>query len=174
MQMNEAKVHRVSTPSDEDTSRLDPIHLRKTHHPITPIPPAPSTEAAFRHLYSKRLGTRHARQNPQKYHVLCRWNAPIADATHMLQSSVVLSGFQIFLRRASLAPTYMPALLALSTTLSERLISSWQRQRFVAASSRRTDENVASRSGSGKHCRRASRARALSLKLFSVVSTVIH
>jgi hypothetical protein len=39
------------------------------------------------------------------------------------------------------------------------------RQRFVAASSRRTDENVASRRGSGRHCRRASRARALSLSL---------
>jgi hypothetical protein len=39
------------------------------------------------------------------------------------------------------------------------------RQRLVAASSRRTEENVASRSGSGRHCRRASRARALSLSL---------
>ena len=39
------------------------------------------------------------------------------------------------------------------------------RQRLVAASSRRTDENVASRRGSGRHCRRASRARALSLSL---------
>jgi len=39
------------------------------------------------------------------------------------------------------------------------------RQRFVAASSRRTEENVASRRGSGKHWRRASRARALSLSL---------
>lgn len=42
---------------------------------------------------------------------------------------------------------------------------SWAKQRFVAASSRRTDENVASRKGSGKHCLKASRARALSLNL---------
>lgn len=35
----------------------------------------------------------------------------------------------------------------------------------MAASSRRTDEKVASRRGSGRHCRRASRARALSLSL---------
>jgi hypothetical protein len=35
----------------------------------------------------------------------------------------------------------------------------------VAASSRRTEEKVASRRGSGRHWRRASRARALSLKL---------
>ena len=47
---------------------------------------------------------------------------------------------------------------------------SWARQRLVAASSRRTDENVASRSGSGRHCRRASRARALSLSLKEVSS----
>jgi len=53
-----------------------------------------------------------------------------------------------------------------STTLSERFIRSWARQRLVAASSRRTDEKVASRRGSGRHCRRASRARALSLSLF--------
>ena len=52
-----------------------------------------------------------------------------------------------------------------STMLSERLMRSWARQRFVAASSRRTDEKVASRRGSGRHCRRASRARALSLSL---------
>lgn len=37
---------------------------------------------------------------------------------------------------------------------------------MVAASSRRTEENVASRKGSGRHCLRASRARGLSLKLF--------
>ena len=36
---------------------------------------------------------------------------------------------------------------------------------MVAASSRRTDENVASRKGSGRHCLRASLARALSLSL---------
>lgn len=35
----------------------------------------------------------------------------------------------------------------------------------MAASSRRTEEKVASRRGSGRHCRSASRARALSLKL---------
>lgn len=35
----------------------------------------------------------------------------------------------------------------------------------MAASSRRTEEKVASRRGSGKHWRSASRARALSLKL---------
>lgn len=52
-----------------------------------------------------------------------------------------------------------------STTLSERLINSWARHLLVAASSRRTEENVASRRGSGRHCRRASRARALSLSL---------
>ena len=52
-----------------------------------------------------------------------------------------------------------------SATLSERLIRSCARHRLVAASSRRTDENVASRRGSGRHCRSASRARALSLSL---------
>lgn len=52
-----------------------------------------------------------------------------------------------------------------STTLSERLMRSWARHLLVAASSRRTDENVASRRGSGRHCRKASRARALSLSL---------
>lgn len=40
----------------------------------------------------------------------------------------------------------------------------------MAASSRRTEEKVASRSGSGRHCRRASRARALSLKLEVVLA----
>lgn len=40
------------------------------------------------------------------------------------------------------------------------------RQRLVAASSRRTEEKVASRRGSGRHWRSASRARALSLSLF--------
>jgi hypothetical protein len=35
----------------------------------------------------------------------------------------------------------------------------------VAASSRKTTENVASRRGSGRYCRKASRARALSLSL---------
>lgn len=59
----------------------------------------------------------------------------------------------------------MPWLLEASTTLSDRLIRSCARQRFVAASSRRTEEKVASRRGSGKHWRRASRARALSLSL---------
>lgn len=52
-----------------------------------------------------------------------------------------------------------------SETLSDRLIRSWARQRLVAASSRRTDEKVASRRGSGRHCRKASRARLLSLRL---------
>lgn len=52
-----------------------------------------------------------------------------------------------------------------STTLSDRLIKSWVRHRLVAASSRRTEEKVASRRGSGRHCRSASRARALSLSL---------
>lgn len=52
-----------------------------------------------------------------------------------------------------------------SDTLSDRLIRSWARQRLVAASSRRTEEKVASRRGSGKHCRKASRARLLSLNL---------
>ena len=42
---------------------------------------------------------------------------------------------------------------------------SWARQRLVAASSRRTDEKVASRRGSGRHCRSASLALALSLNL---------
>ena len=56
-------------------------------------------------------------------------------------------------------------LLLLSTTLSERLISNWARHRLVAASSRRTEEKVASLNGSGRHWRRASRARALSLNL---------
>jgi hypothetical protein len=40
----------------------------------------------------------------------------------------------------------------------------------VAASSRRTEEKVASRSGSGKHWRKASLARALSLSLPKVSS----
>lgn len=52
-----------------------------------------------------------------------------------------------------------------SDTLSDKLINSWARQRLVAASSRRTEENVASRRGSGKHWRKASRARLLSLRL---------
>jgi hypothetical protein len=56
-----------------------------------------------------------------------------------------------------------------SATLSERLIRSCARHRFVAASSRRTDENVASRRGSGRHCRSASRARALSLNLKTIL-----
>ena len=43
---------------------------------------------------------------------------------------------------------------------------SWARHRFVAASSRRTEEKVASRRGSGRHCRKASRALLLSLRLF--------
>src|SRR3981189_1331602 len=55
-----------------------------------------------------------------------------------------------------------------SIPLSERFINSWARHRLVAASSRRTDEKVASRSGSGRQCRRASRARALSLSLHRV------
>lgn len=38
-----------------------------------------------------------------------------------------------------------------SETLSERLMRSCARQRLVAASSRRTEEKVASRSGSGRH-----------------------
>ena len=51
------------------------------------------------------------------------------------------------------------------STLSDRLISSCAKQRFVAASSRRTEEKVASRRGSGRHWRSASRARALSESL---------
>lgn len=49
---------------------------------------------------------------------------------------------------------------------SDRASRSCARQRFVAASSRKTGEKVASRRGSGRHCRRASRARALSERLF--------
>lgn len=60
---------------------------------------------------------------------------------------------------------YNPWLLLESITLSERLMMSCARHRFVAASSRRTDWKVASRKGSGRHWRRASRARALSLSL---------
>lgn len=56
-------------------------------------------------------------------------------------------------------------ILWLSLALSDKLTSSCARHRFVAASSRSTDEKVASRNGSGKHCRNASRARALSLSL---------
>jgi len=41
-------------------------------------------------------------------------------------------------------------------------MSNCAKQRFVAASSRRTEEKVASRRGSGRHWRSASRARALS------------
>lgn len=52
-----------------------------------------------------------------------------------------------------------------SDTLSARLIRSWARHRLVAASSRSTEEKVVSRSGSGRHWRRASRARLLSLNL---------
>ena len=58
------------------------------------------------------------------------------------------------------APAALPA-----STLSDRLINSCARQRLVAASSRSTEEKVASRRGSGRHCRRASRARLLSLSL---------
>lgn len=46
---------------------------------------------------------------------------------------------------------YMIALTVPSETLSERLIRSCARHRFVAASSRRTEEKVASRRGSGRH-----------------------
>lgn len=42
-----------------------------------------------------------------------------------------------------------------SVTVSLRLIKSWARHRFVAASSRSTAEKVASRRGSGRHCRKA-------------------
>lgn len=45
---------------------------------------------------------------------------------------------------------------------SDKANSSCARQRFVAASSRKTGENVASLRGSGRHWRKASRARALS------------
>ena len=41
----------------------------------------------------------------------------------------------------------------------------------MAASSRRTEEKVASRRGSGKHWRSASRARALSLKLAELATS---
>lgn len=58
------------------------------------------------------------------------------------------------------APAALPA-----STLSDRLINNCARQRLVAASSRRTEEKVASRRGSGRHCRKASRARLLSLSL---------
>lgn len=68
-----------------------------------------------------------------------------------------------------IVPVAATALLA-SLALSERLMSSCARQRLVAASSRRTEENVASRSGSGRHCRRASRARLLSLSLVPLVN----
>ena len=58
-----------------------------------------------------------------------------------------------------------------SDTLSERLMRSWARHRFVAASSRRTEEKVASRKGSGRHWRKASRARLLSLSLSRLESS---
>lgn len=54
--------------------------------------------------------------------------------------------------------------------VSDRFTRSCVRHLLVAASSRRTAENVASRSGSGRHCRRASRALALSLNLWQVSS----
>ena len=73
--------------------------------------------------------------------------------------------FVSFIRNRKRRRHYIPWLFELSTTLSERLMRSWARQRFVAASSRRTEEKVASRRGSGRHWRRASRARALSLSL---------
>lgn len=53
---------------------------------------------------------------------------------------------------------------------SESARSSWARHRFVAASSLNTGENVASRRGSGRHCLKASRARALSESLLTVSS----
>lgn len=59
-----------------------------------------------------------------------------------------------------------------SETVSDRLMSSWARQRLVAASSRRTEEKVASRRGSGRHCRRASRARLLSLRLQQLLENI--
>lgn len=46
---------------------------------------------------------------------------------------------------------YMIAPAVPSETLSERLMRSCARHRFVAASSRRTEEKVASRRGSGRH-----------------------
>ena len=52
-----------------------------------------------------------------------------------------------------------------SATPSLSAKSSWVRHRLVAASSRSTDWKVPSRSGSGRHWRRASRARTLSLSL---------
>lgn len=44
------------------------------------------------------------------------------------------------------------------------------RHRLVVASSRRAAENVASRRGWGRYCRKASRARALSLSLDFVLA----
>lgn len=70
-------------------------------------------------------------------------------------------------RRNAFSTFYRATPGAPSETLSERLMRSCARQRFVAASSRRTDEKVASRRGSGRHCRNASRARLLSLRLYT-------
>lgn len=61
--------------------------------------------------------------------------------------------------------SYIASPGAPSETLSERLMRSCARHRLVAASSRSTDEKVASRSGSGRHWRKASRALLLSLRL---------
>lgn len=74
---------------------------------------------------------------------------------------------------------YIPPLtFCPSATVSLRLMRSWARQRLVAASSLRTDEKVASRKGSGRLCRSASRARLLSLSLlpdqFSCADTVLR
>jgi hypothetical protein len=60
--------------------------------------------------------------------------------------------------------------MGLSGEVSERLSSRVAKQRLVAASSRRTPEKVPSRKGSGRHWRRASRARALSLSLQNPIS----
>jgi hypothetical protein len=68
-------------------------------------------------------------------------------------------------RKQCFSTFYIATPAAPSETLSERLMRSCARQRFVAASSRRTEEKVASRKGSGRHWRKASRALLLSLRL---------
>ena len=87
------------------------------------------------------------------------------NIVYLLSSFLFLLSAMCFLLTVSDNCYMVTPLAEPSTTLSERLMRSWARQRFVAASSRRTEEKVASRRGSGRHWRRASRARLLSLRL---------
>lgn len=69
MQMNETKIHRVSTKSDGDTSLLNPIHLPKTTSSNNADPARSVHESRFRNLYSKDL--RHKTGAPESIKIPC-------------------------------------------------------------------------------------------------------